>query len=133
MRRGGVLNGLVAILGTISQTGLGVRLETGARRDLLTHDDIGLEVEQMVDLALDGGLGEDARGADERRGGQPGVDGGSDLERTQNRRLGGRRREAQTRHAIGPRRRTRSGPRTASEVAESPVGDLNANAASGEP
>ena len=60
MRRGGVLNGLVAILGTISQTGLGVRLETGARRDLLTHDDIGLEVEQMVDLALDGGLGEDA-------------------------------------------------------------------------
>ena len=34
----------------------------------------------MVDVALDGGLGEDAGGADERRAGEPGVDGARDLE-----------------------------------------------------
>lgn len=54
----------------------------------------------MVDLALDGGLGENARGADERRGGQPRVDRGSDLEGTQDRGLGRRRVEALASHAL---------------------------------
>ncbi len=80
------------ILGVVEDVEQVVLLKTVAQLlDLLTDDDVGLEVEQVVDLALDGGLGKDARRTDERRGGQPGVDRGRDLERTQDRGLGATR------------------------------------------
>ena len=56
----------VAVGRAIRQLGVGVRLEAGTGRDLLTDDDVGLKVEQVVDLALDGSLGKDAGGTDER-------------------------------------------------------------------
>ena len=41
----------VAVGRAIRQLGVGVRLEAGTSRDLLTDDDVGLKVEQVVDLA----------------------------------------------------------------------------------
>ena len=54
----------------------------------------------MVDLALDGSLGKDAGGTDERSARQPGVDVGRDLERTQDDGLGHRSLTAQTGNAL---------------------------------
>ena len=58
--------------------------KAGTGRNLLAHDDVGLEVEQVVHVTGDGGVREHARGADERRAGQPGVDGACDLEGAEN-------------------------------------------------
>lgn len=90
----------VAVGRAIRQLGVGVRLEAGTSRDLLTDDDVGLKVEQVVDLALDGSLGKDASGTDERSARQPGVDVGRDLERTQDDGLGHGSLTAQTGNAL---------------------------------
>ena len=90
----------VAVGRAIRQLGVGVRLEAGTGRDLLTDDDVGLKVEQVVDLALNGSLGKDAGGTDERSARQPGVDVGRDLERTQDDGLGHGSLTAQTGNAL---------------------------------
>ena len=81
----------------VGEAHVGIRLEAGARGYLLAHDDVGLEVEQVVDLALDGGLGQHASGTDERSAGEPGVDGAGHLEGAQDDRLGLRRGAASQR------------------------------------
>ena len=90
----------VAVGRAIRQLSVGVRLKAGTSRDLLTDDDVGLKVEQVVDLALDGSLGKDAGGTDERSARQPGVDVGRDLERTQDDGLGHGSLTAQTGNAL---------------------------------
>ncbi len=89
----------IAVGRAIRQLGVGVRLEAGTSR-LLPDDDVGLKVEQVVDLALDSSLGKDAGGTDERSARQPGVDVGRDLERTQDDGLGHGSLTAQTGNAL---------------------------------
>ena len=81
----------------------------------------------MVDLALDSGLGEHARGTNERRGGQPGVDGRGNLEGTQDRSLRGGRGAAATGDALDLVRELIAVDVLAQQVAGiTGVGDLNA-------
>ena len=49
--------------------------EAGACGDQLTDDDVLLQANQMVNLALDGGIGQDLGGLLEGCGGQEGVGG----------------------------------------------------------
>ena len=80
--------GPIDLLAMVRELHVVVGGKAGAGRDLLAHDDVGLEVHEVVHFAGDGGLGEDASGADERRARQPRVDGARDLERTEDGGLG---------------------------------------------
>ena len=60
-----------------SDTGLEVTVchQAGACRDQLTDDDVLLQTDQMVDLALDCSIGQDLGGLLEGCGGQEGIGG----------------------------------------------------------
>ena len=75
---------LVAVIGELDII-IGSKARTG--RDLLADDNVGLEVQKVVHLTLDGTLGEDAGGTDERRAREPRVDGARDLKGSEDDRL----------------------------------------------
>ena len=67
---------------------VGIALHTGAAREQLTDDDVLLEAEQRVGLALDGRVGEDTGRLLEGGGGQEGVGGERSLGDTEEHRVG---------------------------------------------
>src|SRR5580692_5442132 len=77
-----------------------VILHAGSGRDKASDDDVLFQAAQVIDLAVDAGFGEHARGLLERRGGDEGVGGERCLGDAQEQRPAGGRLAALRNHAL---------------------------------
>src|SRR5215469_9013946 len=77
-----------------------VVLHAGAGRDQAADDDVLFQAAQVIDLAVDAGLGEHARGLLERRGGDEGVGRERSLRDAEEQRTAGSRLAALRNHSL---------------------------------
>src|SRR5579864_591924 len=77
-----------------------VVLHAGTGRDEASNDDVLFQAAKVIDLAVDAGFGEHARGLLERRGGDKGVGGERSLRDAEEQRTAGGRLAALRNHAL---------------------------------
>src|ERR1700756_3677182 len=82
------------------ETHVAVVLHAGPGRDEASDDDVLFQAAQVIDLAVDAGFGEHARGLLERRGGDEGVGGERSLRDAEEQRTAGGRLAALGNHAL---------------------------------